>query len=97
MKLFFVVNLTYLGKKERYDESIKIEVIRKLIFRSVEKSLVADVPISVAASGGLDSSILQVILKQSLELISLQVRISMVLTQRNLYLLVIGIITMLRI
>ena len=42
----------------------KIEVIRKLIFRSVEKSLVADVPISVAASGGLDSSILQVILKQ---------------------------------
>ena len=41
-----------------------IEILRELIINSVKKSLVSDVPISVAASGGLDSSILQIILKQ---------------------------------
>jgi hypothetical protein len=30
IKLFFVVNITYLGEKQRYDENINIEVIRKL-------------------------------------------------------------------
>ncbi len=42
----------------------KKEYIKFLINQSVEKSMISDVPISVASSGGLDSSILQVLAKQ---------------------------------
>ena len=45
--------------------------IKSLINSSIEKSMVSDVPISVTASGGLDSSILQIIAKKHNSKISL--------------------------
>ena len=42
MKLFFVVNLTYLGKKERYDESINIDVVRKKDYIKIYENILPD-------------------------------------------------------
>jgi hypothetical protein len=42
MKLFFVVNLTYLGKKERYDESINIDVVRKKDYIKMYENILPD-------------------------------------------------------
>lgn len=63
-KNYFDVKDIYNSISIPSNKNEKINLIRELIFKSVKKSLVSDVPISVAASGGLDSSILQIILKQ---------------------------------
>lgn len=63
-KNYFDINRKYKSINVPSKKKEIIENIRNLIVNSVKKSLVADVPISVAASGGLDSSILQIVLKQ---------------------------------
>lgn len=61
VRKFKYYNFEFVEKGEKLDESQTREHLQELLSKNVEKSLLADVPIGMALSGGVDSSLLTAI------------------------------------